>query len=93
MCSTLKTVDELVQKIEFDGPTENITSKNLALGISALNYSNFNGTSFSAFIHPNSTDLQVLTKQLGSVVYTRVIQISIICCTVLYYDNELIPHR
>jgi hypothetical protein len=93
MCSTLKTVDELVQKIEFDGPTENITSKNLALGISALNYSKFNGTSFSAFIHPNSTDLQVLTKQLGSVLYTRVIEISIICCTVLYYDNELIPHR
>ncbi|KAM9421163.1 adhesion G-protein coupled receptor G6-like isoform 9-T9 [Salvelinus alpinus] len=56
---TLKTVDELVQKIEFDGPTENITSKNLALGISALNYSKFNGTSFSAFIHPNTTDLQV----------------------------------
>ncbi|XP_036840945.1 adhesion G-protein coupled receptor G6 isoform X5 [Oncorhynchus mykiss] len=59
---TLKTVDELVQKIEFDGPTENITSKNLALGISALNYSNFNGTSFSAFIHPNSTDLQIAFK-------------------------------
>uniref|UniRef100_A0A8C7V6B2 Adhesion G-protein coupled receptor G6 n=1 Tax=Oncorhynchus mykiss TaxID=8022 RepID=A0A8C7V6B2_ONCMY len=60
--ATLKTVDELVQKIEFDGPTENITSKNLALGISALNYSNFNGTSFSAFIHPNSTDLQIAFK-------------------------------
>uniref|UniRef100_A0A8C8GSA1 Adhesion G-protein coupled receptor G6 n=1 Tax=Oncorhynchus tshawytscha TaxID=74940 RepID=A0A8C8GSA1_ONCTS len=60
--STLKTVDELVQKIEFDGPTENITSKNLALGISALNYSKFNGTSFSAFIHPNSTDLQIAFK-------------------------------
>ncbi|XP_035650085.1 adhesion G-protein coupled receptor G6 isoform X9 [Oncorhynchus keta] len=59
---TLKTVDELVQKIEFDGPTENITSKNLALGISALNYSKFNGTSFSAFIHPNSTDLQIAFK-------------------------------
>ncbi|XP_064781332.1 adhesion G-protein coupled receptor G6 isoform X4 [Oncorhynchus masou masou] len=59
---TLKTVDELVQKIEFDGPTENITSKNLALGISALNYSKFNGTSFSAFIDPNSTDLQIAFK-------------------------------
>uniref|UniRef100_A0A8C7GQ16 Adhesion G-protein coupled receptor G6 n=1 Tax=Oncorhynchus kisutch TaxID=8019 RepID=A0A8C7GQ16_ONCKI len=59
---TLKTVDELVQKIEFDGPTENITSKNLALGISAFKYSKFNGTSFSAFIHPNSTDLQIAFK-------------------------------
>ncbi|CAB1342890.1 unnamed protein product [Coregonus sp. 'balchen'] len=57
--TTLKMVDELVQKIEFDGPTENITSTNLALGISALNYSKFNGTSFSAFIHPNTTDLQI----------------------------------
>uniref|UniRef100_A0A8C7GR36 Adhesion G-protein coupled receptor G6 n=1 Tax=Oncorhynchus kisutch TaxID=8019 RepID=A0A8C7GR36_ONCKI len=60
--ATLKTVDELVQKIEFDGPTENITSKNLALGISAFKYSKFNGTSFSAFIHPNSTDLQIAFK-------------------------------
>uniref|UniRef100_A0A8C9VLW0 Adhesion G-protein coupled receptor G6 n=1 Tax=Scleropages formosus TaxID=113540 RepID=A0A8C9VLW0_SCLFO len=55
----LKTVEELVQKIEFDGPSLSITSRNLALGISAFNSSSFNGTSFSAYIPPNSTDLQI----------------------------------
>ena len=55
----LKTVDELVQKIEFEGPSVSITSKHLALGISALNTTMFNGTSFSAFIAPNSTRPQV----------------------------------
>uniref|UniRef100_A0A4W5P844 Adhesion G-protein coupled receptor G6 n=1 Tax=Hucho hucho TaxID=62062 RepID=A0A4W5P844_9TELE len=56
---TLKTVDELVQKLEFDGPSVSITSKNLALGISTLNHGKFNGTSFSAFIQPNTSDLQI----------------------------------
>ncbi|XP_074472752.1 adhesion G-protein coupled receptor G6 isoform X18 [Sebastes fasciatus] len=55
----LKTVDELVQKIEFDGPSISITSRHLALGITALNASVFNGTSFSAFIPPNTTDPQI----------------------------------
>ncbi|KAM7368291.1 hypothetical protein PAMP_014526 [Pampus punctatissimus] len=55
----LKTVDELVQKIEFDGPSINITSRNLALGISALNTTTFNGTSFSAFMQPNTTNPQI----------------------------------
>ncbi|XP_056261110.1 adhesion G-protein coupled receptor G6 isoform X4 [Seriola aureovittata] len=51
----LKTVDELVQKIEFDGPSIKITSKNLALGILANNATMFNGTTFSAFIPNNDT--------------------------------------
>ncbi|XP_062323775.1 adhesion G-protein coupled receptor G6 isoform X1 [Osmerus eperlanus] len=55
----LKTVDELMQKIEFEGASVRITSRNLALGISALNASQFNGTSFSAFITPNTTDPQI----------------------------------
>ncbi|KAM4632862.1 adhesion G-protein coupled receptor G6 [Polymixia lowei] len=55
----LKTVDELVQKIEFEGQSVSITSRHLALGISALNTSVFNGTSFSAFIPPNTTDPQI----------------------------------
>ncbi|KAM9339291.1 adhesion G-protein coupled receptor G6 [Symphorus nematophorus] len=50
----LKTVDKLVQKIEFETPSINITSRNLAVGISALNTTIFNGTSFSAFMAPNS---------------------------------------
>ncbi|XP_047184548.1 adhesion G-protein coupled receptor G6 isoform X1 [Scophthalmus maximus] len=56
----LKTVDELVQKIEFDGPSISITSRHLALGISALNASTFNGSSFSAVVPPNATDPQVV---------------------------------
>ncbi|XP_041660506.1 adhesion G-protein coupled receptor G6 isoform X1 [Cheilinus undulatus] len=55
----LKTVDELVQKIEFEGSSISITSRHLAVGISALNTSVFNGTSFSAFIPPNNTDPQI----------------------------------
>nr|XP_020481394.2 adhesion G-protein coupled receptor G6-like [Labrus bergylta] len=55
----LKTVDELVQKIEFEGSSISITSRHLAVGISALNTSMFNGTSFSAFIPPNTTDPQI----------------------------------
>ncbi|XP_051501108.1 adhesion G-protein coupled receptor G6 isoform X2 [Myxocyprinus asiaticus] len=57
--TALKTVDELVHKIEFDGPSVTITSKYLAVGISALNTSNFNGTTFSAFIVTNTTDPQI----------------------------------
>ncbi|XP_062858544.1 adhesion G-protein coupled receptor G6 [Trichomycterus rosablanca] len=56
---TLKTVDELVQKIEFDGPSLAITSKHLAVGISAINISNFSGANFSAFTALNSSDPQI----------------------------------
>uniref|UniRef100_A0A3Q1IHQ9 Adhesion G-protein coupled receptor G6 n=1 Tax=Anabas testudineus TaxID=64144 RepID=A0A3Q1IHQ9_ANATE len=55
----LKTVDDLAQKIEFDGPSINITSRNLVLGILAFNTSTFNGASFSAFRTPNSTEPQI----------------------------------
>ncbi|KAF7647093.1 hypothetical protein LDENG_00177540, partial [Lucifuga dentata] len=58
----LKTVDELVQKIEFEGPSVSITSRHLALGISALNTSMFNGTSFTAFISSNTTEPQVQSE-------------------------------
>lgn len=59
LASALKAVDELVQKIEFDGESLTISSKNLAVGISALNASEFNGTTFTAFIPPNTTDPKV----------------------------------
>ncbi|MGH0141137.1 UNVERIFIED_CONTAM: hypothetical protein FKN15_072861 [Acipenser sinensis] len=55
----LKTVDDLALKILFNGPTLSITSKNLAIGIAALNSSTFNGTSFSAARPTNDSDLQV----------------------------------
>lgn len=77
-------MDELVQKLEFDGPSVSITSKNLALGISTLNHGKFNGTSFSAFIQPNTTDLQVRTVRV-SVIQKSYTEISVICCTVLYW--------
>ncbi|XP_061097831.1 adhesion G-protein coupled receptor G6 isoform X2 [Conger conger] len=55
----LKTVEEMVQKIVFEGPSLSITSQNLALGISALNTSDYNGTSFSAFMSPDTADVQI----------------------------------
>ncbi|KAI5627156.1 adhesion G-protein coupled receptor G6 precursor [Silurus asotus] len=55
----LKTMDKLVQKIEFDGPSLTITSKNLAVGISAINSSSFSGANFSAFMATNSSDPQI----------------------------------
>lgn len=55
----LKTVDELVQKLEFEGPSIRITSRHLAVGVSAFNTSTFNGTSFSAFLAPNASEPQV----------------------------------
>ncbi|KAM9354916.1 adhesion G-protein coupled receptor G6 [Pholidichthys leucotaenia] len=55
----LKTVDELVQKIEFDGLSINITSPNLALGILAVNTTTFNGTTLRAFIPPNASEPQI----------------------------------
>lgn len=55
----LRAVDDLVQKIEFEGPVFRTSSKNLALGISAVNASEFNGTTFSAIIPPNTTEPEV----------------------------------
>ncbi|XP_058247960.1 adhesion G-protein coupled receptor G6 isoform X7 [Hemibagrus wyckioides] len=55
----LRTMDKLVQKIEFDGPSLTITSKNLAVGISAINTSSFPGANFSAFMALNSSDPQI----------------------------------
>ncbi|KAK3506641.1 hypothetical protein QTP70_011248 [Hemibagrus guttatus] len=55
----LRTMDKLVQKIEFDGPSLTITSKNLAVGISAINTSSFTGANFSAFMDVNSSDPQI----------------------------------
>lgn len=52
-------MDMLVQKIEFDGPSLTITSKNLAVGISAINSSSFSGANFSASMAQNSSDPQV----------------------------------
>ncbi|XP_062407451.1 adhesion G-protein coupled receptor G6 [Sardina pilchardus] len=55
----LRAVDNLVQKIEFEGPVFRTSSKNLAVGISAVNASEFNGTTFSAIIPPNTTEPEI----------------------------------
>ncbi|XP_059211858.1 adhesion G-protein coupled receptor G6 [Centropristis striata] len=55
----LRTVDELLLKVEFSGPSLSISSRHLALAISTLNSSVFNGTSFSASMGPNSSQPQV----------------------------------
>lgn len=55
----LKTMDELVQKIQFDGLSIQINSKNLAVGILALNTTTFNKTTLGAFMSPNKSDPQI----------------------------------
>ncbi|CAF94956.1 unnamed protein product, partial [Tetraodon nigroviridis] len=55
----LKTVDELVQKLEFQGPSISITSRHLAVGVSSFSAATFNGTSFSAFLEPNTSEPQI----------------------------------
>ncbi|XP_072296710.1 adhesion G-protein coupled receptor G6 isoform X2 [Eucyclogobius newberryi] len=55
----LKAVDKLAQKIEFEGDSVSISSKHLALGVSSVNTTMFKGTSFSAFIGPNSSQPQI----------------------------------
>ncbi|XP_061785249.1 adhesion G-protein coupled receptor G6 isoform X2 [Nerophis lumbriciformis] len=55
----LKAVDQLLDKLEFEGSSVSITSRRLSLGVLAFNASTFNGTSFSAFIPPNATDPEI----------------------------------
>ncbi|XP_053737857.1 adhesion G-protein coupled receptor G6 isoform X2 [Synchiropus splendidus] len=55
----LRTVEELLQRVDFEGPSLAITSRHLSLGILTFNVTNFNGTSFSAFRLPNSSDPQI----------------------------------
>uniref|UniRef100_A0A4W4HTX7 Adhesion G-protein coupled receptor G6 n=1 Tax=Electrophorus electricus TaxID=8005 RepID=A0A4W4HTX7_ELEEL len=83
--TALKTMDELVQKIEFDGPSLTITSKNLAVGISTLNISDFNGTTFSAYIPANSTDPQVpVSVSCLCVPSLCPISVSCVCCVYVF---------
>ncbi|XP_062911527.1 adhesion G-protein coupled receptor G6 isoform X1 [Mobula hypostoma] len=43
----LRTVDALTAKMIFSGPSVSITTPNLAIGISAIDFQTYNGTSFS----------------------------------------------
>ncbi|XP_069462910.1 adhesion G-protein coupled receptor G6 isoform X2 [Ambystoma mexicanum] len=69
----LKTIDALALKIQFTGPSVSIVSRNLALGVSHLNSSSYNGSSFNVGQHHNGSDLQIdmassQSKSLASVV-------------------------
>ncbi|XP_078505114.1 adhesion G-protein coupled receptor G6 isoform X1 [Lissotriton helveticus] len=55
----LKTIDALALKLQFTGPSVSIGSRNLGLGVSHLNASSYNGSSFSAGEQSNVTDLQI----------------------------------
>ncbi|XP_039202743.1 adhesion G-protein coupled receptor G6 isoform X2 [Crotalus tigris] len=55
----IKTIDALALKIQFTGPSMNISTRNLALGVSSLNSSLFNGFSFSVSPQNNASDFQI----------------------------------
>uniref|UniRef100_A0A4W3HJH8 Adhesion G-protein coupled receptor G6 n=1 Tax=Callorhinchus milii TaxID=7868 RepID=A0A4W3HJH8_CALMI len=54
----LQTVDALTVKMTFLGPSVSITSRNLALGISAVDPRNYSGTSFSVGSLEPDSDLK-----------------------------------
>ncbi|KAM7061715.1 adhesion G-protein coupled receptor G6 isoform 2-T2 [Acridotheres tristis] len=55
----LKTIDALALKINFDGPSMSISTRNLALGVSSINSSSFQGGSFSVSPQNNASDFQI----------------------------------
>ncbi|XP_078261585.1 adhesion G-protein coupled receptor G6 isoform X2 [Rhinoraja longicauda] len=55
----LRTLDVLTAKITFDGPSANITTPNLAIGISAIDAQTYNGTSFRVGSQNGESELEV----------------------------------
>ncbi|XP_028579401.1 adhesion G-protein coupled receptor G6 isoform X2 [Podarcis muralis] len=55
----IKTIDALALKIQFAGPSMSISTRNLALGVSSLNSTSFNGSSFSVGPQNNASDFQI----------------------------------
>ncbi|KAG8123781.1 hypothetical protein E2320_019192 [Naja naja] len=55
----IKTIDALALKIRFIGSSMSISTRNLALGVSSLNSSLFNGSSFSVGPQNNASDFQI----------------------------------
>ncbi|XP_009279728.1 adhesion G-protein coupled receptor G6 isoform X2 [Aptenodytes patagonicus] len=55
----LKTIDALALKIQFTGPSMSISTRNLALGVSAMNSTSFKGGSFSVSPQNNASDFQI----------------------------------
>ncbi|XP_035176534.1 adhesion G-protein coupled receptor G6 isoform X3 [Oxyura jamaicensis] len=55
----LKTIDALALKIQFTGPSMSISTRNLALGVSAINSTSFKGSTFSVSPQSNASDFQI----------------------------------
>ncbi|NXB13062.1 AGRG6 protein, partial [Cnemophilus loriae] len=55
----LKTIDALALKIHFTGPSMSISTRNLALGVSSINSTSFEGGSFSVSPQNNASDFQI----------------------------------
>ncbi|NXH45810.1 AGRG6 protein, partial [Dicaeum eximium] len=55
----LKTIDALALKIHFAGPSMSISTRNLALGVSAINSTSFKGGAFSVSPQNNASDFQI----------------------------------
>ncbi|NWV06357.1 AGRG6 protein, partial [Ptilonorhynchus violaceus] len=55
----LKTIDALALKIQFAGPSMSISTRNLALGVSSINSTSFEGGSFSVSPQNNASDFQI----------------------------------
>lgn len=53
-------MDQLVHKLEFEGPSISFSSRHLAVGVASLDDdAAFNGTTFSAVLAPNASEPQV----------------------------------
>ncbi|XP_069810968.1 adhesion G-protein coupled receptor G6 isoform X3 [Dendropsophus ebraccatus] len=59
----LKTIEALALKIQFSGPSVSIVSRNLCLGVSKVNATLYNGSSFSVGAQSNSSDLEIDMKK------------------------------
>ncbi|NXI14859.1 AGRG6 protein, partial [Irena cyanogastra] len=55
----LKTIDALALKIQFTGPSMSISTRNLALGVSSIDSTSFEGGAFSVSPQNNASDFQI----------------------------------
>ncbi|XP_066452070.1 adhesion G-protein coupled receptor G6 isoform X2 [Eleutherodactylus coqui] len=59
----LKTIEALALKIQFSGSSVSIVSRNLCLGVSKVNATSYNGSSFSVGAQTNSSDFEIDMKK------------------------------
>ncbi|NWZ44745.1 AGRG6 protein, partial [Brachypodius atriceps] len=75
----LKTIDTLALKIQFTGPSMSISTRNLAIGVSSINSTSFEGVSFSVSAENNASDLQVdFDKDQASAIASVVLPASLL---------------